>query len=63
MFKPLGDHSKGKGLDTGDGLVTVDAITHYASQARHLRQPSAVIFALKLDRKSHAGTVTSGPAV
>ena len=63
MFEALGDHSKGKGLNTGDGFVTVRAVAHHASQARHLGQPPAVIFAFKLNRKGHAGTVASGPAV
>ena len=63
VFEALGDHSKSKGLNTGDGLVTVYAVTHHASKARHLGQPSAVIFPFEFNRKSHVGTVTSGPAV
>ena len=63
MFEAFGDNSKGKRLDTSDGLVTVSAIAHHTSEGRHLGQPPSIIFAFKFDRKSHAGTVTSGPAV
>ncbi|MGB7217165.1 MAG: hypothetical protein WBD07_00015 [Vicinamibacterales bacterium] len=36
VFEALRDHSKGQGLDLGDSLVPVGAVTHYANQVRHL---------------------------
>ena len=63
VFEALSQHPQGKGLHTGDSFITVCAVTHDAGQQRHFRQPTAVVFPLKFNRKRHARTVTSGPAV
>ena len=60
MFEAFGDHAKRQRLHAGNRLVAVNAVAHDASQARHLSQPAAVVFALDLDRKDHVGTVPSG---
>ena len=63
MFEAFGDDSEGERLNSHDGFVAVRAIAHDAGQAGYLGEPAAVIFAIELNRKCHAGTVTSGPAV
>ena len=63
MFEALSDHSKGDGLYPCNGLITVGAVAHDAGKARDFGEPPSIIFTLKFDRKSHAGTVTSGPPV
>jgi len=63
VFETLGYHAEGQGLDARDSLIAVRAVAHDTGQAWHFRHPTAVILALELDRKNHASTVTSGPAV
>ena len=63
VFEALGNDAKGQGLDSGHGFVAVGSVAQDARQVRYFRQPPAVTLTLKLDRKGHAGTVTSGPAV
>ena len=63
VFEAFGDDSEGEGLNARDGFVMVRAIAHDAGQGGYLGEPAAIVFALELNRKCHAGTVTSGPAV
>jgi hypothetical protein len=63
VFESLGDHPKGESLNPCHGFVTVGSVAQDASQIRDFRQPPAVAFTFKFDRKNHAGTVASGPAV
>ena len=61
MFEALGDHAQRQGLHAGDGLVTVGTVAQDARQTGHFGEPTAIIFALDLNRKNHPGTVPSGP--
>ena len=63
VFQAFCDHAKRQRLYARHGFIAVDAIAHDAGQGWHFGKPPAVIFALKLDGKGHAGTVASGPAV
>jgi hypothetical protein len=63
VLQALGDHTQGQRLHSGDRLVAVGAVAHHARESGHFGQPPAVVFAVKLDRESHPGTVPSGPAV
>lgn len=60
MFEALRNDAKRKGLNPGDGLITVGAIAHDARQVWHLSDPSTVGFTFEFDRKNHGGTVASG---
>ena len=62
MFEALGNHTKRKGLDLGDGLIPVGAITHDAGQVGHFGNPATIGFTFQLDRKNHGRTVASGLA-
>ena len=62
MFELLGYHAEGQCLDTRHRFIAIRAVAHDTRETRHFRQPPAVILAFKLDRKSHAGTVTSEPS-
>ena len=63
MFEAFGDDSERERLNSRDGFVAVRAIAHDAGQAWYFGEPTTVVFAIELNRKCHAGTVTSGPAV
>ena len=60
MLETLGDDAKGEGLDARYRFIPVGSVAEHASQVRHFGQPPAVTLPFKLDRKGHAGTVTSG---
>ena len=60
MFEAFSNDAEGQGLNARDGFIPVGAVAHDAGQRRHFGQPPAVVLAFQLDRKSHAGTVTSG---
>ena len=62
MFEAFSDDAESQGLDSRHGFITIRAVAHDAGQGRNLGQPPAVVLSLKLDRKSHAGTLYhSGP--
>ena len=63
MVEALGDDAKGQGLNASDRFIPVRPIAQDTSQVRHFCQPPAVTLPFKLDRKGHACTVASGPAV
>ena len=63
MFQAIGNDAERQGLYARDGFIAVGPVAHHASQAGHLSEPTAVVFALDLNRKDHVGTVPSGPAV
>ena len=63
VFEAFGDYAEGESLHARDGFVTVGAIAHDPGQCRYFGQPPAIVLALKFDRKGHACTVASGPAV
>ena len=63
MFEAFGNHAESQGLNSRDSFIAVGTVAHDAGQRWHFGQPPAVILALKLDRKGHLGTVTSGHAV
>ena len=63
VFKAFGNHAKRQGLDARDGFIAVGPVAHHAGQARDVGEPAAIILAFNLNRKNHAGTVPSGPAV
>ena len=63
MFQALGKDAKSESLDTCDGFIAVGAVAQNAGKIRYFRQPPAITLTFKLDRKSHASTVASGPAV
>ena len=63
VFEAFGDNSEGERLNPRDSFVAVRAIAHHAGQGGYFGEPAAVVFAIKLNRKRHAGTVASGSAV
>lgn len=63
VLEALCDDAKGESLHARDGFVAVRAVAHDAGQRRHFGEPAAIVFAIELNRKRHAGTVTSGPPV
>lgn len=60
VFKAFGNHAQGKGLDAGNGLVTICAIAHDAGERGYFSNPASICFALEFDRESHPGNVPSG---
>ena len=62
MFEAFSDDAESQRLDFCNSLIAVCAVTHDTRQRRHFRQPSAVVLALELDRKSHSRTVASAHA-
>jgi hypothetical protein len=63
VFEALGDDAKGESLNARHGFIAIGSVAQNASKAWYFRQPPPVTLAFKLDRKRHAGTVTSGPAI
>ena len=63
VLEAFGNHAEGEGLHACNRFITVGAIAHDARQRGDFGQPSAIIFAFKLDGKGHPCTVASGPAV
>ena len=62
VLQAFGNDPKRQRLNAGNGFIAVDAVAHDAGQGRHFRQPTAVLFALKLDGKNHGRNVASGPS-
>jgi hypothetical protein len=62
VLQAFGNYPERQRLDSGHGFIAVDAVAHDAGQGRHFRQPTAVVFAPKLDGKDHGRTVASGPS-
>jgi hypothetical protein len=60
MLEALGNHAERKGLYPRDRFIAIGPVAHHAGQAGYLGKPAAVVLALNLNRKNHAGTVPTG---
>ncbi len=60
MVQTVGNDPQGKGLDAGDGFISVGAVAHHPRQRRHFGQPPAIVLAFEFDRKGHPAKVAPG---
>lgn len=57
MLEAFGDHPQGQGLHFSHSFAAVGSVAEHAWQGRHLGEPAAVVFPLKLDGEGHGFTL------
>jgi len=60
MLKPLSNHAQRESLNLGHGFSAVSAVAEHAGQGRHLGEPAAILFAVKLNGEGHKITLHPG---